>query len=180
MKTEIPEFLLEMSKQINTQDNRCTADPIWQVMCKRTRVTAEDYSDRFQIIDIENEYHVVADSDEGCINEDIIKYLIDGDGMDFVINWAEREDDEIEEDCEKVDLFSNQFDSNYETLPSGFELIHVEEYEQIIKTCLTEYDANNFIRNNSHNYPHMYTFVDSMYRCPQMIALRKWIMELTK
>jgi len=50
MDIEIPEFLLEMSNQINTQDNRCTADPIWQVMCKRTRPTAEDYSDRFSFL----------------------------------------------------------------------------------------------------------------------------------
>ncbi len=31
MNTTIPDFLLEMSKQINTQDNRITAEPIWQV-----------------------------------------------------------------------------------------------------------------------------------------------------
>jgi hypothetical protein len=36
MKTEIPGFLLEMSKQLNEQDNRITADPLFEVRYKNT------------------------------------------------------------------------------------------------------------------------------------------------
>tara|TARA_R100000805_G_C3494359_1_gene27122 strand:- start:16 stop:315 length:300 start_codon:yes stop_codon:yes gene_type:complete len=35
MNTEIPEFLLEMSKQLNEQDNRATDDPLFEVRYKK-------------------------------------------------------------------------------------------------------------------------------------------------
>jgi len=184
MKTTIPDFLLEMSKQINTQDNRCTGDPLWQVMCKRTRVTAEDYSDRLQILDRENEYHVVADSEDGDINQQIVDYL-ECDPEDLPVNleqWVDKNCD-YDHDLDgqsKIDFFLEEFDHDSDTLYDNFDKIWVEEYEQIIKTCLTEHDADHFMRNNAHNWPPMYTYVTSMYRCPQMIELRKWIMELTK
>ncbi len=178
---EIPNFLLKMSEQINTQDNRITADPVWQVRCKRTRPTASDYSDHYQIMDTESEHHIVADNHKGDINEDIIKYLIEHERMEFVTSWAEDIDDEVTEECEQVSLFSARFDDSYQELPEGFEKIYIEEYEDVIKGAfLTEADANWFIQRKQHDYPPLYTYVESMCFCPQMIELRNWIKSLSE
>jgi hypothetical protein len=58
--------------------------------------------------------------------------------------------------------------------------IHLQETEEVVKTCLTEADANWFIQRKQHDYPKLYTYAESMCFCPQMIELRNWIMSLTK
>lgn len=40
---EVPEFLLEMAERLRTQDNRCTAYPMFLVQHKVYRPTHEDY-----------------------------------------------------------------------------------------------------------------------------------------
>ena len=48
MRTEIPDFLLKMSEQLNTQDNRITADPLWMVCYDKEYPTSEDYGEYYQ------------------------------------------------------------------------------------------------------------------------------------
>jgi len=186
MNIEIPDFLMEMSKQINTQDNRITAEPVWQVRCKRLRVTAEGFSDLIQIVETEDDYRVVASSSgEGSINEQIIKYL-DCDPEDLPVNIEKWVDDR--EDCEmsgveKIDFFIENFDCKYDLddLEYSFERFAMKEYEDIVKGAfLTEADAEWFIQRKQHDYPKLYTYVESMTYCPQMIELRNWIMSLSK
>ncbi|EGR2446752.1 TPA: DNA N-6-adenine-methyltransferase [Vibrio cholerae] len=45
MNIEIPDFLIEMSKQMHEQNNRITADPIWQVRHKQYLVTEQGYNE---------------------------------------------------------------------------------------------------------------------------------------
>ena len=173
-----------MSKQINEQDNRCTADPVWQVRCKRLRVTAEGFGDLVQIVDTEGDHNVVASSiGDGSINEQIINHL-DCDPEDLPINLEKWVDDR--EDCElsgeeKIEFFVDNFDCHYDLddLGYSFEKFAMEEYEDIVKGAfLTQDDANWFINRKQHDYPKLYTYVESMYYCPQMIELRNWIMSL--
>ena len=95
--SEIPDFLLEMSEQMNSQPNRCTSHPLWQVRCKRYLITAEE----------------------------------------------------------------------------------TEETEEIVTTHLTEADANWFIQRKQHDYPKLYTYVESAYWSPQLRELEDWIKQLT-
>lgn len=88
---EVPEFLLEMSKQMREQDSRLTAHPIWQVRCKRYASTQEG------------------------INE------------------------------------------------AGYEII-----EEVVSTHMTEADAIAFIARKGHDYPTLYTYVESAYWAPQL------------
>ena len=92
MQTQIPEFLLEMSKQINEQDNLCTADPVWQVRCKRTRPTASEYSRAWEIIDRSGDCNVVAtNAVDKPINEQIVEFL-DEDPDDLTVileSWVD-------------------------------------------------------------------------------------------
>ena len=69
---EIPKFLIEMSEQMNNEDNRCTAEPVWQVRCKRTRATSSEYSDIFEFVE-NYDYTIVAKSDgDEEVNQQIV------------------------------------------------------------------------------------------------------------
>ena len=180
---EVPKFLIEMSEQMNNEDNRCTADPVWQVRCKRTRPTSSEYTDIFEFVETD-EYNVVAksDSDEE-VNQQIINYLdCDPDDLPIVIEeWVDERTDigDLSNGEEKIDYFIENFDCDYDEL-DGFSTIWVEEYEDIVQGAfLTEQDANWFIRRKQHDYPKLYTYVESMYFCPQMKELRAWIKSLT-
>ncbi len=178
-----PEFLLEMSEQMNNEDNRCTADPVWQVRCKRTRATSSEYTDIFEFVETD-EYTVVARSciDEE-VNQQIVDYLnCDHDDLPIVLEeWVDERADlgELVNGKEKIDYFIENFDCDYDEL-EGFSTIWVEEYEDIVQGAfLTEQDANWFINRKQHDYPKLYTYVASMYFCPQMKELRGWIKSLT-
>lgn len=179
---EIPAFLLEMSQQMHQQSNRCTAEPIWQVRCKRWRITESGYSDTFEFIDIENEHSLAATNREDTeINQQIIEYLnCDPDDLPIVLeSWVDRENDECLSGEDKINYFLDNFDHEIDEL-EGFKLFWVEEYEDVVKGAfLTEADANWFIQRKQHDYPKLYTYVESMVFCPQMIQLRHWIMSLT-
>ena len=168
---------------MNNEDNRCTADPIWQVRCKRTRPTNEAFSDIFEIIDREGDHCLVAtnDADED-VNEQIVSYLeCDPDDLPVIFeSWVDGDSGYLNfSGQEKIDYFLENFRCDYDEL-EGFELFWVEEYEDIVQGgFLTEQDANWFIKRKQHDYPKLYTYVESMYFRPQMKELRGWIKSLT-
>lgn len=171
---EIPDFLLEMSKQMNEQPTRCTAEPIWQVRCNRYLATEEGVNEHhFEIIDEEGST-LYSSLDDDCNN--LAEYLRDYE-EEFVDYFMGDKDGESLDEALLDEIMNGWFDFN--ELPSNLRKVHLQEVEEVIKTCLTEYDANCFIKRKQHDYPKLYTYVDSMVFCPQMIELRNWIMSLT-
>ncbi|HDV5541044.1 TPA: ead/Ea22-like family protein [Vibrio cholerae] len=191
MNIEIPDFLIEMSKQMHEQNNRITADPIWQVRHKQYLVTEQGYNESHWEIAATEEgctlYHSQNDSDY----QELILYLIDNH-PDWMREWAEEYADmEIELDDGEMmleeleldrltDAFNSSFDHDWHDLPEGVKKFHMQEIEVVVKTCLTEEDANAFIQRKQHDYPKLYTYVESMVGCQQMIELRNWILSLTE
>lgn len=172
MKLEIPEFLIEMSKQMNEQDNRITAEPIWQVRCKRQVTCCDGREDYWVLVDVQNEYHEIY-STKTCDGEYLCEYMKEN-YPEWVSSWEDSEGD-----C----FCSGNFDVEdyWHELPAGYEEIEripMQEVEEVVKTCLTESDANWFINRKQHDYPKLYTYVESMVFCPQMIELRNWILSL--
>lgn len=165
---------------MNEQHNRYTADPVWQVRCKRWRITKEGYSDTFELVDVKDDYETVASNKENDdINQQILDWLdCDPDDLPIILEeWVDGEI-ELESGQEKIDYFLDHFNHEYDEL-KGIELFWVEEYEEVVKGAfLTEQDANWFIKRKQHDYPRLYTYVESMCFCPQMIELRNWIMSL--
>jgi hypothetical protein len=176
---EIPTFLIEMSEQMNNEDNRCTADPVWQVRCKRTRPTSFEYSDIYEFVE-NDEHNVVAKSNATEeVNQQIVNYLdCDPDDLPIVLEkWVDQQYalDEPLSGQEKIDFFIEQFNCSDDEL-EGFSTIWVEEYEDVVMGAfLTEQDANWFINRKQHGYPKLYTYVTSLYFAPQMKELRAWI-----
>lgn len=145
MKTEIPKFLLEMSEQINTQDNRITADPLWMVCYDKEYPTSEDYGEYYQWCDCNNEYHVIyssnSDLDE---NEEMIAYLSEYE-EDWVSSFLNGEGEEDMDEC--FNIFNNDYQ-----LPDYFQKIWMSKKQEVVKACLTEADANWFIKRKQHDY----------------------------
>jgi hypothetical protein len=181
---KVPQFLIEMSEQMNNEDNRYTADPVWQVRCKRTRETSEEYTDMFQVVETDDHWVVAKSESDESINQQLVNHL-DCDPEDLPIileEWVDEMTDlgELSSGDEKIEYFIENFDCHIYDL-DGFRTVWVEEYEDIVMGAfLTEQDANWFINRKQHDYPKLYTYVASMYFAPQMKELRGWIKSLTK
>lgn len=185
---EIPAFLLEMSQQMHQQDNRCTAEPIWQVRCKRYLPTEEGYDEHhWEIFDTDGGTALYR-SDKSDMKQALAEWLAENDHQ-WCSNWLF--DNDIDEVCHDVshtfdevfiEAFIDKFnlESDHDQLPDPLKKFHLQETEEVIRSCLTEADARAFIARKQHDYPKLYTYVESMVFCPQMIQLRNWIMSLTK
>lgn len=176
MNIEIPDFLLEMSKQMHEQDNRITADPIWMVCYDDYLPTKEDYADKTQLIYGRDDPYIVIDDTENCSHDgEAIANFIEEYDIDYAGVLKEFDMENISELREREVIY--RFDLEY--LPEPFEVIHLMKRQTIVKACLTEADANWFIKRKQHDYAKLYTYVFSMHYCPQMIELRNWILSLT-
>lgn len=165
MKAEIPNFLLEMSKQMSEQPSRCTAHPFWQVRCKRFVITEEGY----------NEHHFILCGDDGeffrsdidpCPNEALLERH-----EEFCKQWSEENELDF--------LESYSFEDRAEDLPDGVKKLYMQEVEEVVSTHLTQHDAEWFIKRKQHDYPPLYTYVESAYWSPQLKQLQDWIINLT-
>ncbi len=190
---EIPAFLLEMSQQMHQQQSQYIIEPIWQVRCKRYLVTEEGYNDHhWEIIDADSYGRALYRSDlNPRFKATLAEWLADNDHQ-WCSNWIFDNDIETknpdlthihdpEFDEVFIEAFIDKFDveSDYDRLPDPLRKVYFQEIEAVIKTCLTEADALAFISHKQHDYPKLYTHVESMVFCPQMIQLRHWIMSLT-
>lgn len=168
---DIPKFLLEMSTQLNTQDNRITAHPIWLVCYDKEYPTSEDHADHYEWADCSDEYHVIYKSNSDQVeNQEMIKYF-----SEYKEEWIK----ETLQDHGQDDINECIIDFDYDDVPSGIEKIWLNSKQEVVKACLTEADANWFIKRKQHDYAPLYTYVYSMCYCPQMIELRNWIKSLT-
>lgn len=163
--TKIPEFLIEMSKEMHTQPGRCTSDPIWQVRNYKYLITKEGYDDHHW--ELCNDEGVVYRSDK---NGDVEEFLL-SEYPEWCAEWCEHNGD-----CKD---FIEEFDIEYEALPDGLEKVSVQEIEEVLTTHLTESDARWFLQRKKHDYPNAYTYVASAYWSPQLKELRNWILSLT-
>lgn len=181
----LPDFLLEMSRQMHQQDNRCTRDPIW-VVCHDDFITcAEDRGDHFELInrsdhDLDNPVlFSSANGDAQTLVEHIQEFYPEHFKEWYEENMDEWPDDDaksiascIDDPCGWIDELG---------IDEGeIERIEMQKVTVELKYCLTESDANAFIARKQHDYPKLYTFVKSMVFCPQMVELREWILSLTK
>lgn len=164
MKTDIPDFLLEMSQQMNTDPNRSTAHPYWQVRCKRWLPTPEGYnSDHYVLCDDDGDFY--NSKTGGCVNTAFLERY-----PWFAAKWI----NENERD------FVPNFDIDTDELPENVTKIWVQEVDEVVSTHLTQHDAEWFIARKQHDYPKLYTYVESAYWAPQLKELQDWIKSLTK
>ena len=183
MKTDIPEFLLEMAEQIKTQDGRCTAHPFYQVRCKRYVITAEGYNEHhWELVSEDSEGHPIYRSDKGAdINGDNVSEM-----MELYPDWCDEwikdgiDNGYIDEGSQFVDCFDfESHKDSFEDWPEGCDVVHLQEIEEVVSTHLTLSDAEWFINRKQHDYPKLYTYAESAYFSPQIRQLQDWLKSLT-
>lgn len=174
-KIEVPDWLLEMSNQMSQQDNRVTAHPFWQVRCKERLPTAEGYSDEYQIFGEDGVIYFSLDP-----FGELIGHLLDCH-EDWCKSWTEDRADEDEEGPWR-DYFESYFevDTHDVDLPDGLGFVYVQEVDKVISTHFTQADAEWFIQRKQHDYPPLFTYVESAYWSPQIRQLQDWIIGFTK
>ena len=177
---QLPDFLLEMSKQMNVEDVRSTSCPIWLVCYDKEHAVPEGYGEYRQWIDSENDYHVICSGYDTKLFEAYIKE----NHQSFIGKFVEMHKEwyDVGEGLSDGDYFDQNFCGDLfdaEDLPDGIEIFDMKKEREVVKACLTQNDADWFIKRKQHDYPKLYTYVDSMVFCPQMIELREWIKSLT-
>jgi hypothetical protein len=171
---QIPDFLIEMSNQMRSQPTRCTAHPLWQVRCNRLLPTEEGHNQKlWEIFHDEG----VAFT-EGGDPADFFDYLIEYH-PDFCKNWAEYESPAYEPGGDVRLALESDYRIGEDELPKELRLIHMQEVEEVVSTHFTEAEALAFIKRKQHDYPKLYTYVESAYWSPQIRALQDWIISLT-
>lgn len=161
-KVNLPDFLLEMSMQLNKQNNRITAEPMFCVYYDEKISAADGYEDGC----------IYCDGDGEIGNfEDLKKYLTKNHA-EFCIDVAESIESGDFDDFSEDELDTND-------LPEGVFKWTYQNRPKFVKASLTEAGANQFIERKQHDYPKLYIYVESMIYCNQMIELRNWIKSIT-
>ena len=173
---EIPDFLIEMSKTLNTQDNRITSDPMFCVYYDEKVPTSSDYSDGFEYAHHDGDYTVIGDNDEALIEWFIDRSL--GDGCSFLKDYVDHVACEDEYDS-AIEYFKKNYDPECDGFPEDIGKFHYINKKHFVKGALTEKSAQQFIDRKQHDFAKLYIYVESMYHCYEMIELRNWLKNLT-
>jgi len=154
---EIYTRLIEISKEMKSQDNRYTASPFFY----QIRTTKE------------------VPVPEGCGEEK----WIDEDGVE--VSKEEMEEQLVENRNMSYDSkveFNNLTDAEkeYEYEEEGFRKVWFN-YDYNYENCFfTESAANSHLKVNKHNYIEPVTYVNHAYRNPEMEFLHKFLFNLTE
>lgn len=155
-------FLIELSKEMNTQDNRATADPFYYtIQVDEEVVVAEGYGDdivyykeEFKIRTEEEAIGYLANYIYDCELFQVEDRLRDESNYSWYDVW-----DKLEE------LNFTKFDVRTEHRHKGF--------------FLTESECNNHIKANAHHYDNPVSYVEHAWRAPKVEQLFKFLKELT-
>jgi len=145
--------LNEIKERLNTQDNRATANPIFVVYDWEKVPCPEGYTD-------------------DCV------YLHDGDEIgttkEEVIKFCKENDIKLPDDIEEMDYWN--FDSwigDQEELTKWY----YQKVRRFVNVFFTEEAAQRFFDANHYHYSEPHIYVNSLWRNPEMQAVRKALME---
>lgn len=168
MQKEIPEFLIELSRQLNEQPSRSTAHPFYQVRTKTEYITEAGYNEScWALYDDDGEVWR-----QGQPEEDLAEYFIDNHKY-----WMENQ---LEGSPVDADVIVSEYDFECDELPDGVRKLHLQEIEEVVSTHLTLDAAEKFIARKQHDYPKLFTYAESAYWSPQLRELQDWIKSLTQ
>lgn len=132
---------------LNTQDNRITADPLFLVEQKnRVYGVDPDYNTQGYIWVNEDDSSESYDTDE-----DLKAHLLSKGKPVEEIDWT--------------------FDDTIEIGETTYKKLHYHEYYEFVCAHFTEAAADRYIKLNRHNLNEPRTYVSSQYRCHEWNAV---------
>lgn len=182
LTSELPDFLIEMSKQINSQNNRMTADPLFEVRYKASLVTESGYNEsHFEIFC--DEGYTLYHSEKSKNYDELAEYLFEYENewcVSFMEDIGEEMDDnDYLTDSDFCQFFNDEFNPDLHDLPSEMKKLHMQEIEVTVNSHFTEADAQAFINRKQHDYPKLYIYAVSLCYCENMTKLRNWIKSIS-
>lgn len=171
------ELLKDLQNELNTQDNRCTANPLYGVMTRR-KIWGIDsnYSDDF-------EWYIDTETYD---DEEIKEYLVESYSEEILTYVKEKnlvDEDELKEGDEYIQakvcldtIDGYEFDDLItELIPETYKVFY--RYEERIHNnsfSLFEKDAFDHIKLNGHNISGQHwSYAFSNQRTPRMEKLRE-------
>jgi len=149
-------MLKEIQENLNTQDNRATANPIFIVYDWEKVPSCSDYTDKFMFVDTEG--HIADD------RKSLIEWLKNAEVV-LPENYEELDDDDLIEAVHK----------------EGYDHINKVYYiakKVFINVFFTEKSADAFIKSNNYHYTkEVHTYVDCLWRNPEMQYIRNGLKE---
>lgn len=135
--------LKEFQKELETQDNRATAHPLYVVYQTEHVPTDSDYSDKY-------EYYDPHSSDDF----DNLEWFVESNEIDLP---KPMDDDEL------FKWLEEHYDINK---------VYYLEKPKFVTAFFTNKAAELYIRANAHNLKDPYVYVESLYRNYEMQAVR--------
>lgn len=151
------EMLKNLCHERKTQDNRCTASPIWAVQTQRYRVCDPEYSNgETALVILTEDYDPLAKSDDfqelkSEFSEYLEEYYEDG----------EIDEDEWDEFNQLDDLWGleNFIDDLDRKHNLKFHIHTIEYYYEDEAWFLTDVEAKEYLKYQSHNLTNPRTYV---------------------
>ncbi len=154
------DFLHNLSNELNTQDNRATADPyIYQIKEEKELPTANNMGEEVWILD--GEIHLRTKEDE---KEAIFEYK----------EW----DLDSKSDNQKYNALSEL--EKDEILNINYTKVNVQTIDVYRNVFFTEKACKKHISENKHHYNKPVDYVEYAFRNPELEHLIKIIKSLTK
>lgn len=111
----------------------------------------------------------------------MVKDRVYGMSSDYTDKYAWLDDEGNEAPGDAVESLEDADLVGLATCIDGveYERNHYIERDRFITVSLTRAGAEEHLRINGHNLPGAHIYVTSLYRTPDMIALREWILSLS-
>lgn len=140
MKQEDKQFLAELAKELNTQDNAATRNPIWCIMDKETIIVPEGDEDFMLVV-----------GPEICMPlEDFVEYIINE--VPEVLQEQAEEDFSL---CDNIDELREALETYTSEDPYSYNMYNAGKEERICRDAtgfLTKKSAEEHLKINAHHY----------------------------
>jgi len=174
-KREDVEFLKNFKKELKTQNNRYTSNPLYVIMDKKELVTAGGY----------NEHRSCWMDDEGTewkTLESLFDYLEENYSEELEAYYELDEDDISIKEMFLEDHNDGTEEIYVKGLTDKFTLVHLQKFDNIKGSgvySFFENDAKEHLESNrSHYSKGAHTHACSLWRSPRMEKLLNWIRDV--
>ena len=148
-------MLKEIQKQLKTQDNRATANPIFIVYDWEKIPSCSDYTDNWEYVHSEDGTTI------GTTKEELIEFVKDN-GMELLPN-----------ETELKDMIGDRLLELLQEQDSNFVKFYYIKKRVFINVFFTEKSADEFIKQNHYHYTkEVHTYVNCLWRNPEMQYIR--------
>ena len=129
---KIPDFLIEMSKQMQTENVRCTSEPIWMVCYDKWLTCADNRGDKTIALLCDEDHHIECDDSDYTEIFDYLKQNHEDWCMRFIHDF-----DEEEEDIDELSSYLDPDDVCDSDMPENvtIEKLDMQKERPIVQAC---------------------------------------------